>query len=323
MSNQAAACTHFRVLRGIPEVFGETVRSGPSTPYTCPEDIWVRITLAQLDSHMGDIDANVGRAEQAITEAARESPDLIVFPELFLSGYSVGEVDHDLALSSEDEPMKKLAALARPAGLVMGFMEAARTGLHSYNSAAYYEDGRLVHVHRKLYLPNYKSFEERKHFAPGQTMRAFPVAGGQTQMAMLVCNDAWQPQLAFLATQDGARALIVPTASGQSAFPDRYDSYGYWRGITRFYGRMFQLYVIFTNRVGTEGKLRFWGGSHVVDPWGNVVGESPEDTEHLLTVDIDIADVQRRRREIPLVKEARLGLLRREIDRLLEEGGDL
>jgi predicted amidohydrolase len=283
----------------------------------------VRITLAQLDSRMGEIDANVGRAEQAIMEAARESPDLIVFPELFLSGYSVGEVDHDLAMSPEDEPMAKLAELAKPAGLVMGFMEAGRNGLHTYNSAAYYEYGRLVHVHRKLYLPNYASFEERKHFAPGQAMRAFPVDSGRTHMAMLVCNDAWQPQLAFLATQDGARALIVPTASAQSAFPERYDSYGYWRGITRFYGRMFQQYVIFTNRVGCEGKLRFWGGSHVVDPWGNVVSEAPEDAEHLLTVDINMANVQRRRREIPLVKEGRLGLLRREIDRLLEEGGDL
>lgn len=282
----------------------------------------MRITLAQLDSRLGEIDVNIGRAEQAIAQAARESPDLIVFPELFLSGHSVGEVDRDLALAADDEALLKLAQQAAPAGLVMGFVEAGTSGLHTYNSAAYYERGRLVHVHRKLYLPTYQVFEERKHFAPGQSLRSFPV-GARDRMAMLVCNDAWQPQLAFLATQDGARALIVPTASAQSFFPDRYDSHGYWRGITRFYGRMFQLYVIFANRVGNEGKLRFWGGSHVVDPWGNVAAEAPEDVEHLLTVEVNMADVQRRRREIPLAREARLGLIRREIDRLLEEGGDL
>jgi predicted amidohydrolase len=80
---------------------------------------------------------------------------------------------------------------------------------------------------------------------------------------------------------------------------------------------------VFVNRVGTEGDLRFWGGSHVVDPWGELVAEAPEGEEHLLTVDIDLADVRRRRRAIPLVKEARLALIHREVTRLLDEGGDL
>lgn len=75
--------------------------------------------------------------------------------------------------------------------------------------------------------------------------------------------------------------------------------------------------------VGVEGELRFWGGSHVVDPWGNVVAAATEGVEHLLTDDIDLDDVRTRRRQIPLVKEARLGLIGREIARLLDEGGDL
>jgi predicted amidohydrolase len=86
---------------------------------------------------------------------------------------------------------------------------------------------------------------------------------------------------------------------------------------------MFQLYVVFVNRVGTEGSLHFWGGSHIVDPWGEVIAEADEHKEHLLTVNVDLSLVRRRRRDIPLVREGRLGLLRREIDRLLEEGGDL
>jgi predicted amidohydrolase len=80
---------------------------------------------------------------------------------------------------------------------------------------------------------------------------------------------------------------------------------------------------VFVNRVGTEGRLRFWGGSHVVDRWGEVIAEAKEFEEQLLMVDIDVAEVRRRRRSIPLVREARLGLLRREIGRPLEEGGDL
>lgn len=281
----------------------------------------MRLTLAQVDVSLGDVDANVERAAEAIVSAGKIGTDLIVFPELQLSGYSIGQVESDIALSPNDERLEWLAKQAGNGAVVLTFPEAGPGGIHTYNSAAYYQAGQLVHVHRKLYLPNYLSFEERKHFTPGQSMRAFDTSTGRT--AIMVCNDAWQPQLGFLATQDGAQTLLLPVTSSQSAFPERYDSQGYWRGITRFYGRMFQLFVVLVNRVGVEGDMRFWGGSHVVDPWGNVVSEAPEGEEHLLTVDIDLGDVRRRRRDIPLVKEARLGLVHREVRRLLDEGGDL
>ena len=283
----------------------------------------MRITLAQIDSRPGELETNIARAEQVIAHAVAEGTDLVVFPELSLSGYSIGELKEDISISPDDERMAKLAKEAKGAGVLLGFPEAQAHGLHIYNSAAYYENGLLVHVHRKLFLPNYAIFEERKHFLPGQSSRAFPILGGRHRAATLVCNDAWQPQLAYVATQDGAILLLVPACSAQSVFPEKYDSRSYWRGITRFYGRMFQLYVVFVNRVGTEGSLRFWGGSHVVDPWGKVIAVADQGKEHLLTVDVDLSLVRRRRRDIPLVREGRLGLLRREIDRLLEEGGDL
>jgi N-carbamoylputrescine amidase len=283
----------------------------------------MRITLAQIDARPGELEANVARAEQVIANAVSEGTDLVVFPELSLSGYSIGDLKEDISIQPEDERIAKLAKETKGAGVLLGFPEAQAHGLHIYNSAAYYENGILVHVHRKLFLPNYATFEERKHFLPGQSSRAFPILGGRHRAATLVCNDAWQPQLAYVAAQDGAIILLVPACSAQSMFPERYDSRSYWRGITRFYGRMFQLYVVFVNRVGTEGSLRFWGGSHIVDPWGQVIAEADDDRESLLTVNVDLSLVRRRRREIPLVREGRLGLLRREIDRLLEEGGDL
>jgi len=283
----------------------------------------MRITLAQIDSRPGELSANIERAERVIAEAVNDGTDLVVFPELSLSGYSIGELEEDVSIPPDDERIAQLAKETKGAGVLLGFAEAQAHGLHTYNSAAYWENGLLVHLHRKLYLPNYATFEERKHFLPGQTSRAYPVMGGRHRAATLVCNDAWQPQLAFLAAQDGALILLVPACSAQSMFPERYDSRTYWRNITRFYGRMFQLYVVFVNRVGTEGALRFWGGSHLVDPWGEVIAEADEGKEHVLTTDIDLSLVRRRRRDIPLVREARLGLLRREIDRLLEEGGDL
>ncbi|MGI8521995.1 MAG: nitrilase-related carbon-nitrogen hydrolase [Nocardioides sp.] len=281
----------------------------------------MRISLAQVDSRLGDLDHNFEVARDAVTRAVAQGADVVVFPELFVSGCPIQD-DPDLTIDADDSRLQELSRAAGDVGVVIGFAESEPRGSRIFNSVGYYEAGRLVHLHRKLYLVAYGPFDERNHFSPGQTLRSFPVHGKQ-QAAVLCCNDAWQPQLGFLATQDGAQVLLVPSASAQSLFPDRYDNHEYWQAITRFYGRMYQLYVVFVNRVGNQGPFDYWGGSHVVDPWGRVVAEAPPHEDHLLTVDLDLSDVRRRRREVPLVREARLGMLRREIDRLLDEGGDL
>jgi len=132
----------------------------------------VRITMAQTDVTLGDVDSNLKTVERVVGEAVEADSDLIVFPELALSGYQVGQVSHDLSLAPDDRRLLRISQRAGGAGVLLGYPEAGGHGLHTYNSAGYYEDGRLVHVHRKLYLPTYSSFEERKHFLPGQQSRA-------------------------------------------------------------------------------------------------------------------------------------------------------
>jgi predicted amidohydrolase len=278
----------------------------------------VRVAIVQADCALGDVEANVARAGEAARAAAAGGADLIVFPELNLTGYSLGLVDADVGLEAQDERLAAIAAAAGDAAVVVGFLESPK-GVQTYNAAAYFEAGELRHVHRKLYLPTYGVFEERKHFSPGASLRAFPTRFGRA--AVLICNDAWQPVLAFLAVQDGAQVLIVPSASSSGA--PMLHTKGYWSEITRFYGRIFQAYVVFANRVGEEGDLRFWGGSHVVDPWGELVAAGPEEREATVYADLDLAAVRRRRREVPLVREARLALVGREVERLIAEGGDI
>jgi predicted amidohydrolase len=280
----------------------------------------VRVALAQIDCLLGDLDENLRRAKEVVAKAKVESADLVVFPELSLVGYALGEFSSEVAIEAQSEPIISLAEEAGETAVVVGFCEEGR-GLHIYNSAAYLEGGSLLHVHRKLYLPNYRIYEERKHYNPGQSLRAFDTKLGR--MAMLICNDAWQPFLPFIAVQDGAQMLIIPANSGLYPHPELLDTKGYWRDITRFYARMLQSYVVFVNRVGRQESLVFPGYSHVVDPWGQVVAAGPEHEEALVTVDIDLGNVRRRRREVPLVREARLALLSKELNRLAEEGGDL
>jgi predicted amidohydrolase len=280
----------------------------------------VRVALAQIECILGDVDENLRRAKEVVGEAKDRGADLVVFPELSLAGYALGELSNEVAIEAESKPIISLAEEAGETAVVVGFCEEGR-GFHLYNSVAYLEGGSLLHVHRKLYLPNYRIYEERKHYNPGQSMRAFDTSLGR--MAMLICNDAWQPFLPFIAVQDGAQVLIIPANSGLYPYPELLDTKEYWRDITRFYARMLESYVVFVNRVGEEGDLTFLGYSHVVDPWGRVVAEGPGREEALITADIDLGNVRRRRREVPLVKEARLALLSRELNRLAEEGGDL
>ena len=280
----------------------------------------MRVALAQIDSALGDLDQNLRRAGDAIEQAVSGGADLVVFPELHLSGYAIGATDRDVSLPAQDPQLAELARTADCGAVVLGFPELARGG-RIYNGAGYFEDGVLGHLHRKLYLPTYGGFEERKHFSAGTAMRAFDTGLGR--MALLICNDAWQPALAFVACQDGAEVLLIPADSARSD-TEQLDVRSYWRDVISLYARLFECYVVFVNRVGDEHGLSFWGGSHVVDPSGQLVCECPEDSECVIVSDpIDTAKVRERRRRLPLTRDARLALLRRELTRLIDEGGDL
>jgi predicted amidohydrolase len=149
----------------------------------------VRLALAQVDCALGDVAENARRVRQALAAPTARSADVVVFPELTLTGYSLGHVGEDVSRTVADAEIAGLAAETHDTAFVVGFAEAGL--VHTYNSAVYVEGGRVLHLHRKLYLPNYDIWEERKHFTPGSAMRAFDTGFGR--MAILLCSDAWQP----------------------------------------------------------------------------------------------------------------------------------
>lgn len=276
----------------------------------------MRVAMAQVDCVLGDVEANLAEAKRRISQAAEAGADLVVFPELSLHGYALGRLSDDSSVRVDDE---RLAALSRfGPDVVVGLHEDTR--LRRYNASAYYSNGALTHVHRKLYLPNYLNWEERKHASPGSAMRAFDTR--LARIATLVCNDAWQPALPWLAAQDGAEVMLVPSNSAAGLAPGAVDTMSYWRDLLLFVARMQQCWVVFVNRVGDEADASFWGGSRVLDPWGDVVAESPEWEPALTVVDMDVAAARRRRREMPLLQEPRFGLVSRELNRLMAEEAD-
>ena len=280
----------------------------------------MRIALAQVDCVLGDVEENARRARETIAEARAEGADLVVFPELSLTGYALGAVTEDVALAVDDEAVLELAACADGIGVVVGCVEQGP--VQTYNSALYLEGGAVAHVQRKTHLPTYGRFEEHKYFSQGPALRAFDTRLGR--FAVLICNDAWQAPMAYVAVHDGARLLLVPACSslepGSGTDPAEIERD--WADLLRFHARFLQAWVVFVNRVGEEAGLTFWGGSQVVDPWGRVVAQAPRGRAALVYADVDLGAVRRRRREMPLLKEPRLGLMRREVDRLIDAGGD-
>jgi predicted amidohydrolase len=260
----------------------------------------MRIALAQLDARLGDVQGNLERAREVAVEARSGGADLVVFPELFLSGYALHGLDEDTTCSANEIA----TALAEGPAALVGFHEPGS------NSATYVDRGRVVHIHRKLYLVDYEPFREDELFAPGQELRAFDTRLGR--LATLICNDAWQPFLPFIAAQDGARVLLVPSCSS-TAVP---EAESYWPELTRFHARMLQCFVVFVNRVGSEGDLVFWGGSQVIGPDGELRVEAPRLDEAIVFADLELEQVEERRRELPIVGEPRLDFLRTELERL-------
>jgi predicted amidohydrolase len=279
-----------------------------------------RVALAQVDCALGDVAENVRRAHEAIARARDEGADLVVFPELSLTGYALGGVTEDVSIALDDPAIAGLAAAADGIAAVVGCVESGR--VHTYNSALYLDGGAIVHVQRKTHLPTYGRWDEEKYFSRGAALRAFDTRLGRS--AILICNDAWQAPLAYLAVHDGARLLIVPASSSLMVADgtDPAELERDWADLLRAHARFLQAWVVFVNRVGEEAGVTFWGGSRVVDPWGNVVAQAPRGEAALVHADLDVGAVRRRRREMPLLKEPRLGLIRREVDRLLDGAGD-
>lgn len=276
----------------------------------------MRVALGQMDCRLGDVEGNLERAAETVRRGADRGADLVVLPELAVHGYALGAIGGDRSIAADDP---RVAALGgHGPDVLVGFHE--RTPLRRYNAAAYLSDGRVLHLHRKLYLPTYRSWEERKHASPGQAMRAYDTPHGRA--ATLVCNDAWQPVLPWLAVQDAAEILLVPSASCAGEEQPALDTITYWHDLITFTARMQQCWVVFVNRVGEEAGARFWGGSRIVDPAGTVVCEAARWGPDLAVAEVDIGAAAARRHALPLVAEARLGLIAREIDRLIQAGGD-
>jgi len=276
----------------------------------------MKIGLAQMDCELGNIKVNLNKIKEFISRAREEKISLLIFPELSLTGYSVKELVPEIAIRIDDPIIEDLKRESKDISLVVGLIEESRD-YNFYNSALYLEKGKIIHLHRKIYLPNYGIFEEKKYFTSGERMRSFKTSYGK--IAILVCADSWHPVLPYISALDGASIFIHTVASFEKGLGEEMSNRIAWERLNKFYAQIFSCYVIFVNRVGYEGENRFWGGSTVIAPGGKEIVKADYYKERLTTAEIDLKEVRRYRNILPEFKEEKIDLAIRELERVKQE----
>lgn len=279
----------------------------------------IRVALAQINTHLGDVRRNLEKHLSLIQQAKAQGADLILFPELSLTGYVLQDLASTVALSPRrDDPIfGQLLEASQLIDLAVGFVE--EDSRHRFFiAAAYLSQGEVVHIHHKLYLPTYGLFDEGRFFAWGDSISAFDTRFGR--MGMLICEDFWHASPPYLLWLDGADLFLFMSASpgrGLSAAP-KLESARWVEQLVQAYANLFTAFVAHTNRVGYEDGLHFWGGSTAFDPDGVLLAQAPYFEEGLTFAELDLHQLHRTRARLPLLRDERTALVQRELERILK-----
>src|SRR5450755_1478776 len=294
----------------------------------------LRIALAQIAPRLGLLDENLAHHHSLIEQARAGAAGLVVFPELGLTGYLLQDLAAEVAMRLDDPRLLELAAATAgtPAAngstagsgalsAIVSFVEESADH-RLFIAVALLEDGRVRHVQGKVFLPAYGLFDERGFFAAGDLLRATPSRLG-IGVGMAICEDFWHLGVPQLLALDGAQLLVnVSSSPGRDLAALNEVGLGTatsWRTLLRTYAQLTTSFVVFVNRVGVDESISFWGGSEVIGPNGDAVFSAPLYDEGLYFVDVDLGDVRRERIALPLLRDERLELAVRELDRIVSE----
>jgi NAD+ synthase (glutamine-hydrolysing) len=279
-----------------------------------------KIALPQFSPRLGDVNANLGQILNLIEQSRSHHADLVVFPELALTGYYLKDLVPDVAVrpTLDDPRFAPLISASRDIDIAIGFVEEDERH-RFYIAGAYISNQRVVHVHRKIYLPTYRLFDDARFFAHGNAMRAFDTRFGR--MGMAICEDAWHLSTPYVLWQDGADFLIDLSASpgyGISTSPDVANATTV-KTFLRTYAELLTMYVIFSNRVGNEDGIAFWGGSCVIAPDGATVVAAPHFEDAFVVAEIDTDALRRARFSLPTLRDENRELVRHELGRISKQ----
>jgi predicted amidohydrolase len=300
--------------------------------------------IYQTSPVLFDVEANLEDVITKIHEGRGKGANLIVFPELALTGYFLGQRYHEVALRLDSKEIERLAAATRGTAAIVGFVEESPS-MNFYNSALVAVDGEILYAYRKLNLPNYGVFEERKFFSSGKQVPVFKYH--DLSIAVFICNDLWHPSLPYLGICQKADVLVTIFNSSQGSMGSEFSNIETWGVINTFYARIFGIYNLCANRVGKETlevkesvseivaagpekegvvcpapmrtTYNFWGGSEIVNPFGKQIAKAAMHEPDEITADISRDLLRQKRILLPYLRNDDPYFTHRQLDRILYE----
>jgi predicted amidohydrolase len=259
----------------------------------------VKVALAQISCKRGDKPRNIRKIENNVKKAKQQGAELLIFPELSLTGYTMRDQIYELAETIPGHSTTVLEKLAKKTDtyIVFGMPELSeKTQATIYNTAVLIGPDGFIGKYRKMYLPTHSVFEEKRYFRPGYQTAVFETELGK--IGLIICYDIFFPEVSRLTRLKGAQLIVCISASPATRRT-------FFETLTAARAIENTAFLAYVNLVGIEDELQFWGGSRLVGPNGKVLVKAKYDEEDLVMSEINYADIRPIETFVPILKDLR------------------
>ena len=258
------------------------------------------VALAQISCKVGDKKHNLNVMKKNIRQAKDKDANLVVFPELALTGYMCRDLVYELAEPIPEGPsIRQLEEVTKKEDIhvIFGMLERSEKAHATlYNTAVLLGPSGFIGKYRKTHLPTHSAFEEKRYFRPGYQAPVFETDIGR--LGLIICYDVFFPEITRLLRLKGSQ-LIVCISASPAMRREFFEALTVARAIEN------TAYLVYVNLVGVEDGLQFWGGSRIVAPNGKIVSQAKYDEEDLVIGRIDYADLERTETFVPTLRDLR------------------
>jgi len=224
----------------------------------------MKVRLIQFSPNLGDVERNLDFHKRKTDEAKNDGIDLLIFPELSVSGYQMKDIVYDIAIKPDDDVIGFFKDISKDIAIIAGMPYEEKTGI-IYNAALCFDNGDISHIHRKVQLPNFGMFEEKMIFKGGDRFKSFMI--GDMRVGILICREILFPVNAYLYYLQDTDLLIGISNSPHRGMTEKgYSSHKLWKRSGEVFSINFHQHYVFVNRTGFEDGIGFGGGSFYSSP---------------------------------------------------------
>ena len=259
----------------------------------------IKLALAQISCKQANKTENIKKIEKIVTKAKSQAAELVIFPELSLTGYVVRDQIYELAETIPGPSTNIIENIARKTKIhiVFGMPEVSeKTHATLYNTAVLVGPKGFIGKYRKMYLPTHSVFEEKRYFRPGYQTVAFDTELGK--IGLIICYDIFFPEVSRLTRLEGAQLIVCISASPAVRRM-------FFETLTVARAMENAAFLAYVNLVGIEDGLQFWGGSRLIGPQGKILAKAKYDEEDLVIGEVDYADIRPVEAFVPTLKDIR------------------